>query len=235
MSKFNVGDQVISLINMENNKEGFHEVSRGYKGIIHKILPSGILTDYEVIFDNPEISYLMREEDLMPYPGNNIKVNNINILEYLSEDEIKRVCSEIWTNQAKERFKEVFDARSAAGNVSWCDLILAKAADNYTQKLLDDDQLRKQFNSSFASIMIDELEKSEATKEDEDLVREHIRWKLQNFADDFINDHKDELNEIVKTTVISVLKDLSVEKISEKLSIVLKENIELILKGGYKE
>ena len=164
----------------------------------------------------------------------------VDIQKYLSEDEIKSVATKVWMDEVAKKFTEVFNARSNSSPdnekpSNWYNIIIAKVAEDYIQKILDDQSLKCKIDDTFTSIMISEIKKEVPNNDIDDCVRLQMIWKLESYIDTYIKENKDKINSIMEEIIYNVLSDLSLKFVADKVSKVVEQHVLEILENKKEE
>lgn len=199
---------------------------RGWVGKVAEIIDIGNdLKDVGIKFENDK-------QFIYKHPMEDVKLLNddsFDMESYLTKGEMHSILLRVFTDKAEKFVDEVLKNRSSGGMGGITDQVLTALAEKYISMYFD--SLQPYVVNKFKTV----IESDSPLVEDEDAkpFGRAIQWKLENAAGKYIDDHKEEIHDLMKDKIHQVAKDMSedhfVKIISDKVGKEFKKELETLL------
>lgn len=150
---------------------------------------------------------------------------DIDFTKYLSEDEMKRIATRAFVEYCDSRIPEIIQARSSMGDI--VDLIIAGIVSRYISKLTPE------FEDKFMERINYEMN----VEADDTVLKSTIDMKLAMVAEKYIDNHKEEIENMMDPVVKESVSTLTMEKIPSMIAgrINMHQIIRQIISDGAEE
>lgn len=153
---------------------------------------------------------------------------DIDFTKYLSEDEMKRIATRAFVEYCDSRIPEIIQARSSMGDI--VDLIIAGIVSKYISKLTPEfeDKFMERINYEM------NLKGNEAG---DIVLKSTIDMKLAMVAEKYIDNHKEEIENMMDPVVKESVSTLTMERIPSMIAgrINMHQIIRQIISDGAEE
>jgi len=210
---------------------------RGCIGEIKEIkqLPCGLF-DYLMEIDlSIEDSYdsvkvTIPADDCREYNPGNINLESpFDITNYLSVNQMKDVAKEIYISKVNTYLDDIFNNRRNIGCGNVAQQVLNEVINQYAGKMVD--QYKDDILNIFKKVIESDLPAS--GDEDEKCFGRSIQWALERCATKYIEEHPDEIQEVMKAKIYESSKRMIEEKWSYSLNKAIEKTAEEFIKQTF--
>ena len=205
-------------------------ITRGnYRGCIGEIkeikqLPCGLFNYIMKIEDDLAIE--IPSEDCREYnPGNINWQFPYDIMNYLSTNTMISIAEEIYRTKVTEYVDAILNNRKEAGCGNIVQQVLTGIVNKYSQDMAD--QYKDDFLKIFKEVINMDLPAS--NDEDEKCFARSIQWALDRCATKYIEEHPDEIIDIMKEKIYESSKVMVDKNLSYSLSRKIEETANKIV------
>lgn len=193
-----------------------------YVGIICDIMQQGVINIYEVkIINTPNFdslsddTVLIAENNVMGILNDESNENiafDPSIIKYLDENHQKEIADRIYEEKVSTYADRVINNRTSINGFSIVDLILSNACEKYANNFAP------KFEEDFLKRVKEEIYRDVPVTEDESTFRSSLTYAISRVADKYIDEHKDEIQDLMKNTIHEEAINVAKNKVSEIIS-----------------
>lgn len=139
---------------------------------------------------------------------NQVPVNSIDITKYIPDNTMTEIATKVFEETIRGRVEDIIKARSGHDNSfgGIVDIIIGNIAESFV------DKFSKEYNDEIIDKIRGVLNKHINLREKEDAAEDfetHMRWQFEHIGEEYVNSHKEELQQEMVDHIRDVAKNLS--------------------------
>lgn len=208
---------------------------RGYTGTIKEIkhLPCGLI-DYVMeidLYDNDgngdTIEITIQSEDCREYcPGSINLESPFDITSYLSTTEMRNIAMKIYEAKITTYLDDIFNSRALHGAGNIANQVINEITSNYASEMFD------KYKDDMLKIFKKVIEFDPPIVDDEDgrCFGRSIQWALEKCASKYIEEHPDELHNVMKDKIHEIAERMVEDQWSYNLNNAIEKTVSDFIK-----
>jgi len=142
---------------------------------------------------------------------------------------MRNVAKSVYDKKVNIYLDDIFNSRKNIGCGNIHQQVLTAIANKYVDEFVD--KYREDFLNIFKKVINMDLPAS--NDEDEKCFGRAIQWRLEQIAGKYIEEHPDEIIEVMRDKIHESAKRMMDEKLSYSISRAIEKNIDTIIKDMF--